>query len=418
MTVRPQNSWLFPYRLLDVAAWLRSIGSPRATDLPQFAAWVDSAAREHDLNPRWLLTVAQKEQSFLTRPAGGTGWQRALDYTMGYGATDSGDMPVYRGTERQVRAAAQGLRGYLTPDHRLYVGGMVGKPRTLADGSYTPQNLAEAVALQYTPWLAGLRLLVQVWTRWWPAEAEEESPMSSGPTRADVVAVAQEIVAARLAGRSTYAAHGRTFNLTQGGMCSRFVRQACEAVAGVPEYGLSSGNGGPFACCAAATEVNLRGMGKQVAQDAGTIVCFNSPAAGGRCGTCGRTVGHIGIYLGGGRVAENTSSASRGAPRAAGTKVSTLAEIGASRVNGYYALFPAAASVVPGPHPYAEGPVTVKLLDRPFPGELRGGVSYVTLPVREFERWGGAVYDRIADQRTVYVYYREGLAALLARSDS
>jgi len=412
---RAQNHWLYPYRPLDVAAWLRSIGSPRADDMPQFAALVSEAAEQWDLNPRWLLMLAQKEQSFLTRPPGGAGWQRALDYTLGYGATDSRDMPHYMGVETQVRSAARGLRGYLTPTHSLYVGGMVGKRLAFRDGTYAPENLAEAAALRYTPWLYALRDLVRIWTQWWPAEAEEDPPMSTGPTRDDVVRIAREVVTARLAGRSTYAAHGRTFNLTRGGMCSRFVRQVCEAVGGVRDHGLGSGSGGPFACCASATEVNLRGAGKQVSAGAGTIVCFNSPPAGGRCGTCGRVVGHIGIDLGGGAVAENTSSASRGNPRAAGTKISGLAEIGAGRVSGYYALFPAAQAV---PHPYAKGPLTVKLLDRPFPGELRGGVSYVTLPVRELERWGGEVFDRIGEQRTVYVYYREGLAPLLTCSDA
>jgi hypothetical protein len=168
-----RNSWLFPYRPFDVTAFLQAIGSPRLEDTPQFAGWVKQAALANDLRCEWLLMLAEKEQSFLTRRKGFFGWERACAYTLGYGATDSHDLPAYAGTERQILSAAIGLRKYLTPGSSLYVGGMVGRKFTDPhQEAYTPANLAEAALLQYTPWVYALRDAVAIYTRYWPEEAE------------------------------------------------------------------------------------------------------------------------------------------------------------------------------------------------------------------------------------------------------
>ena len=167
------NSYLFPYDpTFSVADFLRSIKSPRMTDTPDFAAWVQTAAMQYDLNPRWLLLTAEKEQSFVTRKAGGKGWERAVKWTMGYGATDGGDIPRYAGTRNQVFSAAKGLRNYLAPGSRLYVGGNVGKPVKCFDGYYTPQTLAEAAQLQYTPWRKYLPDARRVWESLFGKEPE------------------------------------------------------------------------------------------------------------------------------------------------------------------------------------------------------------------------------------------------------
>jgi hypothetical protein len=152
----------------DVADFLRTIASPRVADVPAFAGWVQEAALEHDLNPRILLAIAQKEQSFLTRAGSGTGWQRALQWTMGYGATDSGDIPKYAGTQRQVFAAAAGLRRYW--DAHL-VQPMVGRPLGQSLSYITdaetraiiPANEATAALYLYTPHAHGGRTFAQVW---------------------------------------------------------------------------------------------------------------------------------------------------------------------------------------------------------------------------------------------------------------
>jgi hypothetical protein len=232
------NDWLFPYVHLDVPAYLSAAKSPRASDLPEFAEWISDAAQETDLNPRWLLMVAEKEQSFITRKADGSaGWKRALNYTLGYGATDSHDIPKYKGTKNQVFSAARGLRGYLTKGSSLYVGDMVGKPFICLDGNYTPTTLAGAAAVQFTPWIKYLPDNLSVWSA-------------------------------------------------------------------------------------------LRSKAPSIWDE--------------------RTSGGLG---------------------------------------------------------YADGPITIKVADTPYPGELRGGVAYQgAMPVRMYEKVGGQVFDHIADERAVYVY--------------
>jgi hypothetical protein len=167
------DRWLFPYdRRFSAVDWLAA-HSPRAWDTPDFGKWITDAAKVNNLNAQWLLMTAEKEQSFLTRKAGGPGWERAVKWTMGYGATDGGDVLRYAGTRTQVFAAARGLRGYLTPGTPYYVGGMVGKPFTDLKGEvYTPTTLAEACQLRYTPHVKYLPDLRRVWESLFGKEAE------------------------------------------------------------------------------------------------------------------------------------------------------------------------------------------------------------------------------------------------------
>jgi hypothetical protein len=162
------NSHLFPYKALDVSAFLLEMHSPRALDLKEFHTWVHVAAETQDINPRWLLMLAEKEQSFLTRANDGShGWKRAYDWTLGYGAEDGGDLPDpgLIGPRNQVYRAARGLRGYLTRGQPLYVGGMVGHEQMGTEGSFTPRTLAEAAGWQYTPWAKNMKDILSVWDR-------------------------------------------------------------------------------------------------------------------------------------------------------------------------------------------------------------------------------------------------------------
>ncbi len=382
-----QDSWLFPYKPLDVMAFLRSIGSPRVMDMPLFAGWISSAAEGHNLNPRWLLMLAEKEQSFLSRPKGGAGWQRALDWTLGYGATDSHDISIYKGTKKQVDSAATGLWKYLTPGNSLYVGPLVGKKFTDPHGeSYTPANLVEAALLQYCPHVYALRDAVAIYTRYWPEE--KEKPM---PTLEDIAQAAEAVVRARQRGDTEATYHGVRFNLGERGYCQRLVR-LCHEAANVPS---------PWAsCCAHSTQQHLEGAGLDVSGAVrGGIVSFSLKSA--ICSVCGQTVGHTAICLGNGVVVENTSSGQRGNPRAAGTKMTALVDIGLSRVVGYYnALKPKS--------PYANGPCRVKVNDVDGPGVIRANVVYFPDGVTSVRAWaerlGGHAYDHLPQENRVYVY--------------
>ena len=189
----------------------------------------------------------------------------------------------------------------------------------------------------------------------------------------DVRRVAREVVAARVAGKTSHRIGAVTFDLRDKGMCLRFVREVHEAALGLHEFDW------PFAAqYAIQCDYKLRRAGLEVNPvENPEIVCFNK----GKPPTA--TPGHIGIYLGGWLVAENTISARRGAPRAAGTKISTLAEVGTNRVMFFRTVPPAQ---VAGPDPI----LPVKLINHAT-GDVLQTVRMVA---------GG---DHVRDQRKLYV---------------
>ena len=156
-----QNSWLFPHRPCNVPAFLLRIHSPRLVDTPEFAGWIDGAARAANVRAEWLLMTAQKEQSAIIARSLS---QHGRDWLMGFGYTEGPVYSKYRGAQVQVYAAAAGVRGYLTPGSRFDVTGWVGKPHADLDGQTgTIRNLAEACALQYTPHWSTLQTVGRIW---------------------------------------------------------------------------------------------------------------------------------------------------------------------------------------------------------------------------------------------------------------
>ncbi len=121
--------------------------------------------------------------------------------------------------------------------------------------------------------------------------------------------------------RGIYTYNKFPFELTDIARCSEFVRECCDASTGkwLPYFGGT----------ARETEQILKREGKKVATPKrGDIVCFNNGNAG--------IWGHIGLCLGDGLYAENTSSKERGP----GFVISKLSEV-ASRISGYYSILPA-----------------------------------------------------------------------------
>lgn len=152
--------------------------------------------------------------------------------------------------------------------------------------------------------------------------------MSREPSAQDLAAFAEAVLAAlKLYPEVTY--HGRTFKRSTVGMCSRFVRMCVEGVQDLPDQALG---GKLFGAHAVETERLLQAAGKRTDTPVrGDIVCFNRNAG---------PPGHIGIYLGDGKFAENTSSRTRGP----GTVISSLSLMG-GRVSGYYQVLRHAAFV-------------------------------------------------------------------------
>ncbi len=220
-----------------------------------------------------------------------------------------------------------------------------------------------------------------------------------------IARIAEQAVTERIKGKRNVRINGTPFELYERGYCSEFARECHQAALGAPVHAFGSnykryGNPHLFGCCAHRTEQLLREAGMATSRPTpGDIVCFNRIPTGYICSSCGRRVGHIGVLLDQGRFAENTSSGSRGTPREAGTKITPVALLH-SRISGYYRLLPVAAEV---PYGYADGPVKIVIIDGPvLAGLLQDGTTYA--PARELaEAFGGKAYDRIVEQRKVYL---------------
>jgi hypothetical protein len=140
------------------------------------------------------------------------------------------------------------------------------------------------------------------------------------------------VVAARKRGDEEVIEGGVDFSdiITASGMCSKFQRLSALA-AKLPAD--------PFSCCAHSTGQHLDGAGKRIGTLVpGALLVFTN--GGPICSRCGQTVGHIACYLGDGQCAENTSSGSRGDPRAPGCKLTPLRAVDpdGSRLWGIFAL--------------------------------------------------------------------------------
>ena len=158
------------------------------------------------------------------------------------------------------------------------------------------------------------------------------------------------LAVATLAGQGATEAtkNGRDFDLTETGMCMRFTRQVEEAAQDLSPFAWPWARHYAIQADFAMRDKGLRTDDHERAD----VVCFNAnkPA--------GATPGHIACYLGGGMVAENTSSASRGIPEHAGTKLTHIDEIdptGERRI--FFRTLPWAEADIP--HGYEDGPVTV-----------------------------------------------------------
>lgn len=134
------------------------------------------AAQDHDINPRFLLVLLQKEQSLIEDP---DPTQKQYDWATGYGVCDSCSMTDtgvsrWQGFGKQVNSAAlQFMEGYLA-DIEAY-GLTAGKygpgvSVNIDSTTVTPFNAATAAMYAYTPHLHGNQNFVAIWDRWFGKE--------------------------------------------------------------------------------------------------------------------------------------------------------------------------------------------------------------------------------------------------------
>ncbi|MFZ2682159.1 MAG: hypothetical protein WAZ14_03645 [Patescibacteria group bacterium] len=134
------------------------------------------AAKNNQINPKFLLVLLQKEQSLVEDDSP---TQKQLDWAAGYAVCDDCSMsdPTlarWKGFGKQVNSAAmQFTEGYLADIEKFgKTAGKYGPGVTVnIDGeSITPLNAATAAMYAYTPHLHGNAVFVAIWKRWFGRE--------------------------------------------------------------------------------------------------------------------------------------------------------------------------------------------------------------------------------------------------------
>ncbi len=126
------------------------------------------SAKEHEINPKYLLVKLQKEQSLITTK---NPTQKQLDGATGYGITDGcgWSCDTYlnnKGFGKQVDSAAGIIRWYY---ENVSLAPWIKRPNqtTIIDGrAIIPQNYATAFLYTYTPHIEGNKNFWTLWNRW------------------------------------------------------------------------------------------------------------------------------------------------------------------------------------------------------------------------------------------------------------
>jgi hypothetical protein len=126
-----------------------------------------NAARTHYINPKWILTTLQKEQSLVADQQ--TPTPNRIDWAMGYGVCDdcSKDDPLiqkFKGFGKQVDRAAARVRFYITNPHLFNF--KAGGTYEISGETVTIKNLATATLYIYTPHIHGNQNFWKIWSRW------------------------------------------------------------------------------------------------------------------------------------------------------------------------------------------------------------------------------------------------------------
>lgn len=332
----------FRYHEWDAVEWLKEIDSLRDDDTPALGVWCMTYGEANDIDPRILLTMLEKEQSFVTRR---TLSKHRYNWAMGFGVYPDGThLYTWRGEnnvgpEMQIKHAAIRLR-------------------ELADGKdphLTPSmgfefvNGATRALYSYNPSVSGNYNFWAIFHRWFgdgggTGLEPKPEPTIIEATKEDVAEVAQAACDAHRQGQREIVLHNVHFDLVSSGWCARFVRKCYAAAVRKHDPSFSEFGFGWLARDAWRACIKLREQGydiPSVASQPGDILGLN-------VGLTAASHGHMGIDLGD-TVAENTSSKSRG-PGTVETPKAQLAE----RISGHYAVFPAGVPHIAIVYPCAE----------------------------------------------------------------
>jgi len=125
------------------------------------------AAQKYKINPKYLLTLLQKEQSLISNPRPTI---KALGWAAGYAICDSCTMDnpylqKYKGFYNQVMYAAQRNRFYIENKDKPWL--FQKQKEYLIDGQMViPYNQATACLYSYTPHINGNYNFWKIWNKW------------------------------------------------------------------------------------------------------------------------------------------------------------------------------------------------------------------------------------------------------------
>lgn len=160
----------------DIQAFLEAQGGALAdlvTDdgdgnMKSAATIIAEAAREHQINPKYILVTLQKESSVVRDP---DPTQKQLDWAAGYGicdacAKDDPSLQKFKGFGNQVGYAAGIMRWYY--DNMRSQSWIRRKNQTfyISGEAVTPQSNATAFLYNYTPHFHGNENFYKIWEQW------------------------------------------------------------------------------------------------------------------------------------------------------------------------------------------------------------------------------------------------------------
>lgn len=196
-----RNGW----NALDVQRFLEEKGGALARAIfpdtdgaaKQASTIIHRVAQAIGVNPKFLLTMLQKEQSLITDA---TPSQKQYDWAMGYAVCDScsvndGSIARFKGFSKQVESAArQFTEGYFA-DLRARGSTITGlRPGVGAkiDGrTVVPQTQATAAMYTYTPHLEGNENAWHIWQKWFGASRYPSGTILEDQTTGELYLIRQ-----------------------------------------------------------------------------------------------------------------------------------------------------------------------------------------------------------------------------------
>ncbi len=125
-----------------------------------------NASREFKINPKYILTTLQKEQSLVE---GANIEQDDLDWATGFGICDSCSksdpaLQIYKGFANQVYHTARRNREYIDNPNKFSI--KVNKPVKIDNVVITPKNQATVNLYLYTPHIQGNMSFFNIWNKY------------------------------------------------------------------------------------------------------------------------------------------------------------------------------------------------------------------------------------------------------------